>query len=1020
MLVTNVLHPAVRILLRLSVVAASLFSVVGLLPAEEQDPDRVKREFFEARVLPLLERRCFSCHSHASGEMKGGLTLDSRSGWSDGGDSGPTLVPGEPDKSLLIEAVERKGLAMPPKEALPAEEVAILREWVKNGAFDPRVLDPKSVRGPSAEGWWAVRPLSKPPIPMVPDSETAIDAFLREKLLAKGLDFAPLADRRAWLRRVTFGLHGLPPTPDEVESFVADNMPRAYETVVDRLLASPRYGERFARLWLDVAHFGESNGFGMDRPRLTAWPYRDYVIERFNADVSYARFAREQIAADVLYPDETELIPALGFLASGPFNQSALVEQVDGTLCKKIALNLDRDDFVTTTATSFLSLTLHCARCHDHKFDPLTQEDYYGLQAVFSGIIRGERTFGPAAQLRVVRQWREVRDRLAGGKELASLPDEQRVPLLGEVESLLTRIQQNETAWVVPEAVVKTESTDGTPERLPDGSWRFATKGEKDVYEFEIPSPPATIAAIRLEVLADDKLPHKGPGLQPDNGNLTLSEFRLLVGPRDGATAPVAVKVASARADFNQVDWGIEKSLDGRSDTGWAIHPEVGRSHQGVFVLETPLTVPPESRVIVRLEQNYGRHHNIGRARVSLAAATPSTDALASPDLTRQFLAAEPGRPVPTFAELPADAVRRLALSVVDARLATLPKLPVVFAVGGDAKGVRNYQPPNGPRPIHKLVRGDVARPGPEMSPGGMSAMPVAFSVPEQSRSDEGARRAAFALWLTDDHHPLFWRSIANRVWGWHFGTGLVDSPNDFGKMGSLPTHPELLDHLACELREAGGSLKTLHRAIVLSRAYRQSTTGSSSAIELDGDNRLLARFPRRRLDAEQLRDGLLAVSGRIDLTMGGPSAMQFDYHDPNEAVSPLIDFGKFDVDSPAGRRRGVYRFVFRNVSDPLLDAFDAPDPSLSVARRSETITPFQALALYNNAFVLRQCEWLARRVDREGTTLERQLDEACRLLYSRPATPEELMALAEYAARHGLENTLRVLVNSNEFLFLN
>jgi hypothetical protein len=1035
MLVTNVFHRAVRVRLRLIVVAALLFAIAGPIPAEEQPGDRAQREFFESRVQPILERRCFGCHSHATGEMKGGLTLDSRSGWTEGGDSGPTLVPGEPDKSLLIKAVERKGLAMPPKEALPAEEVAMLREWVQNGAFDPRVLDPKTTRAPSAEGWWAVQPLAKPPVPKsgtvtAPETETAIDAFLRQKLLEQGLDFAAPADRRAWIRRLTFDLHGLPPTPEEVEAYVADADPKADENLVERLLASPRYGERFARLWLDVAHFGDSNGFGMDRPRPTAWPYRDYVIERFNADVPYARFVREQIAADVLYPDETERVPALGFLAAGPFNQSALVEQVDGTLCKKIALNLDRDDFVTTVATTFLSVTLHCARCHDHKFDPLTQEDYYGLQAVFSGIIRGERTYGPVEQSRMVRQWRETREKLAAGTDLASLPDEHRTLVAREVEAVLSRLREAEARWVVPEGIVTTESPDGLPERLADGSWRFSTKGEKDVYEFAFVNPPARIAAVRVEVLADDKLPHKGPGLQPQNGNLTLSEFRLLTSPGDKSTEPVAVKVKSARADFNQTDWGIDKALDGKSETGWGIHPEEGRSHQAVFELDAPLVVAPGSKVVVRLEQNYGRQHNIGRARVSFAAEAPSADPLASPDVVRALTGdgaavavpaiAVPATAVPaTAAALGADGFRRLAVSVVDGELAKLPKLPVVFAVGGDAKGVRNYQPPAQPRPIHKLVRGDVTRPGPEMVPGGMSAMPVAFSVPEQSRGDEGARRAAFAMWLTDDRNPLLWRSIANRVWGWHFGTGLVDTPSDFGRMGSTPTHPELLDHLACELRDAGGSLKSLHRAIVLSRAYRQSTTASAKSVERDGDNRLLARFPRRRLDAEQLRDGLLAASGRIDLTMGGPSAMQFDFQDPNEGVSPLVDYGKFDVDSPAARRRGVYRFVFRNVGDPFLDAFDAPDPSLSVARRTVTITPFQALSLYNNAFVLRQCEWLARRLDRDGASVERQLDDACRLLFARPAEADELETLAEYAGRHGLENTLRVLVNSNEFLFL-
>ncbi len=314
--------------------------------------------FFAEKVRPLLEQRCLKCHSHGAGTMKGGLALDWRSGWASGGDSGPAIVPGKPDESLLITAVRREGLEMPPGEKLAEDEVAVLVNWVRQGAPDPRTLEPPKSHKPGALDWWSLKPLVRP---APPNSDAhPIDAFIRAKLTEHRLSMALEADRRTLVRRLCFDLHGLPPTPAEVEAFVQDAEPRAYDILVDRLLASPRYGERMARLWLDVAHYGESNGYGMDRPRMNAWPYRDYIIQSFNDDKPFARFVREQLAADALFPDEPALTPALGFIATGPFNQSALVEQVDGTLCKKIALNLDRDDMVSTVAASFLSLTVHC------------------------------------------------------------------------------------------------------------------------------------------------------------------------------------------------------------------------------------------------------------------------------------------------------------------------------------------------------------------------------------------------------------------------------------------------------------------------------------------------------------------------------------------------------------------------------------------------------------------------------------------------------------------------------------
>ncbi len=985
------------------------FAIAATLAAQVHADDGA---FFAAQVEPILKERCYECHSHEAGKIKGGLTLDSRSGWEQGGNSGAAIVPGKIEESLLITAIRHTDSELKmPRKKLPAAEIAVLENWVKRGAPDPRAPAKESTRQ-SVGQWWAVRNLAKP---AVPQNGTAhpVDAFVRAKLAEHRLDLSPEADRRTLIRRLTFDLHGLPPMPVEVDAFVSDKDPRAYEKLVDRLLASPRYGEQWARHWLDVAHYGESNGFGMDRPRLNAWPYRDYVIRAFNDDKPYSRFVQEQIAADALFPGEPALTPALGFVAAGPFNQSALAEQVDDTDCKRIALNLDRDDMASSVAATFLSVTLHCARCHEHKFDPISQRDYYRMQAAFAGVVRGEREFDPDAERQRERaRWTQIKQRLDAGEALEKLEAPDRDRIARAMEPLRKTLLAQESAWQILDANFTSENPRTVVKRLPDGSSHFAGEcGEKDAYSITVTVQTPNVTALRLEVFADDALPHRGPGRNAENGNLHLSEIKVSASPADAPEKITAVKIKAAFADFNQAGWEITKAIDGKSDTAWGIHPQEGRSHQAVFVFDKPLNHAAGTLLTVRLEQSHGRQHVIGRLRMSsTAAADAATHQLISPDVLAQLKADT------------ADTTAHIALAPLLAEeiLASLPPSQKVWAIGANLPPARRYKPPKEPYPIHILARGDINRPGAEVSSGALDA--VRSLTPEfalQNPKDEAARRAALAAWITDPKNPLTWRSIVNRVWLWHFGRGIAETPNDFGKMGSAPTHPELLDWLACEFRDGGGSLKILHRLLLTSATYRQAVAQNPDAEKLDGDNRLLWRGTRRRLDAEQIRDALLAVSGRIDLTEGGPSAMQFSFSDPNKEVTPRIDYEGFDPDAPASNRRSVYRFIFRNANDPLLDAFDAADPSLSVARRSSTTTALQALSLFNNRFVLRQCEHLASRLSREAADVEAQIVLAHRLLFSRTPDDNERRDISAYAKKHGLANACRVLVNSNEFLFL-
>jgi hypothetical protein len=663
-------------------------------------------------------------------------------------------------------------------------------------------------------------------------------------------------------------------------------------------------------------------------------------------------------------------------------------------------------------ATTFLSLTVGCARCHDHKFDPIPQKDYYRLQAVFAGVGRAERLYDPdpviAARRRALAALKDALDKDAD----VPPPLEERQRLAEGRARWEAEVLARLRSWrVLRPSAVKT--ADGTILAAdPDGSY-LATgpSPETETYTLSITGVPPGVTALRLELLPHDSLPARGPG-RAANGNLHLTEWKAFAVATDGSTRPVALKNPSA--DFDQSGWEVEKALDGNPRTGWGVHPAEGKPHTAVVELADEWRPASGTVLQLVLEQHHGRRHTIGRFRLSAAAIPRPARRLAIPaDVAAALLLSE-GRRTPEQARLLGRHHRRDDL---DARLAALPELRRVFAIAADFPAYRNYRPPGEPYPVRVLRRGDIKQPLDSVGPGALScvrALAADFSLVKPG--DEKARRAALAMWITDRENPLTWRSIANRIWQWHFGIGLVATPNDFGRNGARPSQPELLDWLAASLRD-GGSLKGLHRLVVTSAAYRRSSGGGPNPD--DSDNLLLARMNQIRLDAEQVRDALLVVSGRLDPAIGGPSVMQFVYNDPNVDVSPLIDYAGFDPDNPASLRRGLYRFLFRNVNDPLLEAFDAVDPSISTPRRNVTVTPQQALSLWNGRFVLRQCEHLAVRLAREAPDLPTRLELACRLAWGRPPESAERDLLLRHAERHGLAAACRVILNANDFLFI-
>jgi hypothetical protein len=993
--------------------AATAAKAAELPPASSNPVDFIKD------VRPIFEAKCFGCHGPE--KQKSSFRLDLRSTAFKGGDLGAPITPGRSADSPLIQFVAglETGMEMPPEgDRLTAEQIGILRRWIDDGAAWP-----DAVAGEERDrtDWWSLKPVVRSAIPHVSESDrpwirTPIDAFIIDRLRREGLDHSPEAGRRTLIRRLTFDLHGLPPTPEEVEQFVGDPDPLAYEHMVDRLLASDRYGERWARHWLDVAHYADSHGHDQDRIRPNAWPYRDYLIRALNADRPYAQFVTDQVAGDVLSPDDPSAIAATGFLAAGPFDESSLVSIREDSIDRLIGQYLDRDDIVTSTMTAFTGLTVGCARCHDHKFDPITQKDYYALQAVFAGIDKAERQYDsdPAIGRQRAALQKRIRDLEAiKGQADASLLTPERLTAAAAFEIQRAAVT---SAWQ-PLEPIEWKAKEGTVlKALIDRSiLAVENTPDHDSYVVTGSSAQPSVTALRLEVMTDETLPATGPG-RAVNGNLHLSEVRIKAFPIGHADAAQPVAIKSAVADFDQVNWIAAHTIDGKPETAWGIDPQEGCPHEIVFEFQTPVSIAEGVTFVVELDQLHGRNHQIGRFRLSATGAVePAVVKPIEPAIT-ELLAV----PVASRSDLQrAELSRWVWQREVETQLAVMPAPSSVFCGTNQFTPNGSFRPATSPRPVHVLQRGDVLKAGEPAIPGTVQAIAGPAPMNDAPMADnEGARRAALARWLVDPQNPLTWRVIVNRVWHYHFGRGLVDTPSDFGHMGSVPSHPELLDWLTAEFRDSGGSLKQLHRLIVTSSAYRQESWHNEAASLRDGDNRLLWKMNRRRLDAESMRDAVLQVSGQMDRTMFGPPVMQFVIR-PGTEIRPDADYEAFDVDAPPARRRSIYSFILRTSPDPLLEVLDCPDASQAAPVRSDSVSALQALALWNDKFTLRHAEHLAELVGSGESDLSLQIQLAALRVLGREAEAGELADWTVYAEKHGLANLCRVLLNSSEFLFI-
>ncbi len=925
--------------------AAAEVDVSKLSPADTRPVD------FARDIQPIFTASCLKCHGPE--KQKGGYRVDVKEVALKGGENyAPSIHPGKSAESPLIHFVAGlvEDMAMPQKgEQLSPEQIGLLRAWIDQGAVWPQ--DGRAEVDP-IKSHWAFQPVKRLAIPSLQKSKSQptnpVDAFIGVKLFENKLDPSREADRVTLIRRLYFVMLGMPPTPEEVAAFTEDKKPQAFERLVDKVLDDPRYGERWGRYWLDVIRFAESNGFETNRERPNGWKFRDYVIAAFNDDKPYNQFIREQIAGDALGADV-----ATGFLVGGPVD---IVKSPDIALTSQQRAD-ELDDMVGTTGTAFLGLTLGCARCHSHKFDPISHAEYYSMTAIFAGVQHGERGLP-----------------LPTGKkaELANLD--------GKIKEL-----EKQLAPFIAKPVVANPGTNSTGKNL-RVPVNFARNEEV--------LSPVEAKFVRFTILATT-------GAEP-----CIDELEVWAGEHNVALATNGTQ-ATASGTLSGFDiHKLEHINDGRTgnNRSW-ISSESGK---GWVQLEFTKTERISRIVWGRDREGQFKDRLATTYRIEAAVETNAWKLVASSDDRQPFegKTEKPAGPVYNFDVVPlAEAEQgRQWLAELEATRKDRDgkaKTPMVYA-GTFSR----------PETTFRFHRGDPMQKREPVPPGTLAVfkpLTLATNTPEQER------RSQLADWIASPENPLTARVMVNRVWQHHFGVGLVNTPNDFGRNGAKPTHPELLDWLASELVAQGWSIKKLQRQILTSATWRQSSAPRPEALRVDAGSRLLWRFPPRRLEAEGIRDSILAVSGNLDRTAGGPSFFLHDVDRENVYhYHPKEKFG------PAESRRMVYAFKVRMEQDGIFGAFDCPDGSLVTPKRSVSTTPLQALNLFNSGFVLQQSEIFAGRLRKEaGHNSAAQVRRAWQLAFNRLPDRNEAKAAAAFVKSEGLPALCRAVLNANEFLFI-
>ena len=971
-------------------VFAALFSVAALaalsflsLPLYAAETTEATPEIDFARdIKPIFAKHCLDCHGPDTQEA--GFRLDNRQLALGGGDGGKSILPEQSDKSPLIERVTGSDpeTMMPPEgfDRLSEAEVALLRKWIDLGAHWP-----ESESAKIKVDHWAFEPITRPDVPAVTHQEwvtNEIDHFVLANLESKNLMPSPEADRYTLIRRLYLDLIGLAPTPEQVTAFVNNDSPTAYEELVDELLASPHFGERWGRHWLDMARYADSDGYEKDNPRPNAWRYRDWVINAINEDMPYDQFTREQLAGDLI-EDPTKMQQ----LATA-FHRQTLTNTEGGTDQEqwRVEAVFDR---VETTGAVWLGLTIGCARCHSHKYDPIAQREYYQLFAFFNN--GDETTTDVPTSDEALREYET--QKAAHDQQIADLKS-QLESAKAEALPQFDTWQEKARARVPQEAAdpltyhpLKNDSVSApqndTFKKLEDGSWiaetRRTDKGQyKITGESTVTDRP--IVAIRLEAIPDESLPNKGSGLAP-YGNFVLSEFRLFQ-TQDGN--PTQVPIKSVTADFSQDGFHINESIDGKENTGWAIKPHYSEHHEATFILENPLSVADGQNLTFEIDQNYGTSHVLGRFKLSLVTGTLPDSSLSEEH--RTILAKQ-------TAERSEEETAKLRDLFFRQQQPTQKLIANIEKLEKNPPASPNMtvrvisQRKEDPRTTHIMRRGDFLQPLDEVQPG---TMQVLHSLEEDPAK---ATRMELVDWFFDEDNPLTPRVTANQIWAKLFGEGIVATINDFGLRGDKPTHPELLDWLATEYRRLGWSRKAFIKTIVMSATYRQQTVHRPEFDEIDPLNKMLHRQNRLRVEAEIVRDLSLQASGLLSTKVGGPSV--FPPLAPEIAALSYANNFKWNNSEGEDRyRRGMYTFFKRTAPHPNLINFDCPDSNTTCLVRRVSNTPLQALQALNNDIFHESAVQFAKRLltsDRKST--EERLELMVMLTASREIVPAEQQA---------------------------
>jgi mono/diheme cytochrome c family protein len=968
---------------------------------------------FTRDIQPILEKSCYSCHGDKL--QMGRLRLDSKTAAMNGGQSGTLIHAGKSTESILYQRVAGVGdQARMPMGAKPLEaaQIALIKAWIDQGAKWP---DTSGASTAIKKHWAFVAP-AKPPVPVVKTNwaRNPIDNFIVARLEKDGLLPSPAADRITLLRRLSLDLIGLPPTPAEVDTFLKDRSSSAYEKQVERLLASPHYGERWGRHWLDAGRYADSDGFEKDKMR-SVWFWRDWVIQAFNRDLPYDKFITEQLAGDLLPNATQDQMVATGFLRNSMINEEGGIDPEQF----RMEAMFDRMDAI---GKSMLGFTVQCAQCHNHKYDPILQEDYYKLFAFLNNSHESNVTvYTPAEQQQRAGLFARIRE--AEGMLQHRTPDwEARMSAWEE------KVRNDQPEWIVVKPEVDDISTGGQKYLLqPDGSFLaggYAPTKHRVKMTVKVDAKPIT--AFRLELMNDPNLPLNGPG-RSLKGTAALTQFDVEAAPAgDEAAKPVAVKIARATADLNlperelekmffdkskkrRVTGPIEYAIDGNDDTAWGTDAGPGRRNvprNAVFSAAEPVSHEGGTKLTFYLKQNHGgwnsddnMSHNLGRLRLSITTA-PNAAADPLPASVRQLLSIPRGDRSPAQTQ----AIFAYWRTTVPDWKQTNDEIEALWQQHPEGASQLVLNERKEMRSTHLLTRGDFLKPAKAVAPGVPGFL---HALPKNAPPN----RLGLAMWITDRNAPTTSRSMVNRIWQTYFGTGIVATSEDLGTMAEAPSHPELLDWLAVEFMDRKWSMKAMHRLIVNSATYRQTSKVSPDLYQKDPFNRLLARGPRLRVEGEIVRDIALAASGLLNPKIGGPSVFPAA---PEFLFQPPASYGPknwYEDKGPERYRRALYTFRYRSVPYPMLQNFDTPNGDMSCLRRSRSNTPLQALTTLNEPMFLETARALAKKTLNEGGATDAQrLTYAFRRCVSRnPSSAEqtELQALLERQTQRFREGKL-------------